>query len=322
MNRSTLAGLLVLSVLIAGCAATPSPSVSPAASAAPSPSSGPAPTVSELRYRLVDQLGLLWYCDRDFYPVARADEADLAIQRFPEVRADREAFVAVVAHLGLDATGDMTADQKLAIYRAWKQLAAIVLDPGGAGGFRFDYLNVPAPGATDGRRTVGTIAQDGTITIEQQVPAGAPNCPICLARGTRIATPDGPVAIEAIRVGMPVWSIDATGKRIIATVVKVGHTPVPASHEVVRLVLDDGRVLRASPGHPLADGRRLGSIRTGDRVDGAKVTSAELEPYDGGSTFDLLPDGPTGIYMADGVPLGSTLGPGQAGAQPEPVRAG
>jgi hypothetical protein len=35
--------------------------------------------------------------------------------------------------------------------------------------------------------------------------------------------------------------------------------------------------------------------------------SATLEPYDGGFTFDLLPDGPTGVYIADGVQLGSTL---------------
>ena len=72
-------------------------------------------------------------------------------------------------------------------------------------------------------------------------------------------------------------------------------------------MLDDGRVLHASPGHPLADGRHLGTLQAGDRVDGATVVSATLERYDGGSTFDLLPDGPTGVYIADGVPLGSTL---------------
>jgi hypothetical protein len=65
--------------------------------------------------------------------------------------------------------------------------------------------------------------------------------------------------------------------------------------------------VRASPGHPLADGRPVGSVGTGDRVDGATVVSATLEAYGGGRTFDLLPDGPTGIYLADQVPLGSTL---------------
>ncbi len=175
------------------------------------------------------------------------------------------------------------------------------------GAIEFDYLNMPAPGASEGRRTTGTIDGQGSITIEGQAPAGEPPCPICLARGTRIATPDGDIAVEDIRVGMRVWSFDTTGRRIVANVVRVGQTPVPATHRVVRLVLDGARVVRASPGHPLADGRRLGDVQAGDRVDGATVVSAISERYDGGSTFDLLTDSPTGNYIADGIPLGSTL---------------
>jgi hypothetical protein len=304
MNRSPVAIVAFIVGLVAACSA-----VAPASPPGSSPPPGPV-AIAELRFRLIDQLGPLWYCDHDVYPVARADEADLAVQHFPEVQADREAFPMVLAHLGIPAGAPVTAAQKLAIYRAWKQLNAIVLDPIGDGRYRFDYLSMPAPGATDGRRTAGTIDAGGSITVEQQAPASAPNCPICLARGTRIATPDGEVGIEAIRVGMLVWSMNETGRRFVATVVRTGQTPVPASHEVVRLVLDDGRVLHASPGHPLADGRLLGTIRAGDTVDGATVVGATLEPYRGGSTFDLLPDGPTGMYVADGIPLGSTLSGG------------
>jgi len=263
--------------------------------------------MAELRYRLIDRFGQPWYCDRDFYPVAVADEADLAVQRFGEVQADVEAFTEIVAHLGLTGAGNFTADQKLAIYRAWKQLKSIALDPVGNGNYRFDYLNMPPPGASEGRRTAGVIDARGSINVEQQAPAGEPICPICLARGTQIATPDGDVSVEAIRIGTHVWSIDRTGRRVVATVVRIGQTPVPTSHQVVRLVLDDGRFVVASPGHPLSDGRVLGAIRAGDRVDGANVTSATIEAYDGGSTFDLLPDGPTGVYLANGVPLRSTL---------------
>jgi hypothetical protein len=298
MNRATLVFWAFVLVLVASCSAGGSSSASP--------TPGPVLSVAELRYRLIDQLGPLWYCDRDFYPIAVADEADLAIQRFAEIRADREAFDAIGAHLGIAGAVDLTADQKLAIYRAWKQLNAIALDPIG-GVYRFDYVNMPPPGASEGRRTAGTIDERGSITIEQQAAAGEPACPICLTRGTRIATPDGEVPIEAIRVGMRVWSFDESGWPMIATVVRTGQTPVPASHQVVRLALDDGRVVRASPGHPLTDGRLLGTIRAADRVDGATVIAATLEPYHGGATFDILPDGPTGQYLADGVPLGSTL---------------
>ncbi|MDQ2965068.1 MAG: hypothetical protein M3R57_04410, partial [Chloroflexota bacterium] len=185
MSRTSLAHLLFVVVLMAGCTAT-APSSPPTT---PSPSTGQPLSIAELRYRLIDQLGPLWYCDPDFYPIPRAEEADLAIQRFAEIQADREAFAAIVARLGLAAGAAFTAEQKLAIYQAWKQLNAIVLDPIGNGTYRFDYLNMPAPGATEGRRTAGTIDQGGSISVEQQAPAGEPPCPICLAGGTRIATP-------------------------------------------------------------------------------------------------------------------------------------
>lgn len=310
-----LAVAVVVAAVVAGCGATdrsPSLSLSPSASPSPnpSPSAGGTLSAAQQRLALIDQFGPLWFCDPDFYPVARDDEAALAVKRFDELRADAPAFNAIVARLGAQPGDAFTADQKLGIYRTWKQLNAIVLDPGADGRSRFDYLNAPAQGAAEGRRTTGTIGSDGSITIEQEAPAGGPNCPICLARGTRIATPDGEVAVEDIRVGMPVWSIDANGRPFVATVVTVGRTPVAASHRVVRLVLGDGRVVRASPGHPLADGRSLGNVRVGDTVDGATVVSATREPYGGGSTFDLLPSGPTGAYWADGIALGSTLSGG------------
>ena len=301
MSRMLLVLLLAIVVVVAACASGQSSS--------PTPPPGPPLTMAELKIRLIEEFGPLWYCDPDFWPIAREDEAVLAKQRFGEVQADAEAFAAIMALLGIEGV-TFTDDEKLVIYRSWKQLNAILLELADDGAYRFDYLNMPPPGASEGRRTTGTIDGHGAITIEQQAAAGEPPCPICLARGTRIATPDGEVPIEDIRVGMRVWSIDAAGRRFVATVAIVGRTPVPAAHQVVRLVLDDGRVVRASPGHPLPDGRPLGTIRSGDEIDSAIVVSAILEAYGGGFTLDLLPDGPTGFYIADGVPLASTLSGG------------
>jgi len=95
--------------------------------------------------------------------------------------------------------------------------------------------------------------------------------------------------------------------RVAAALVAIGSTPVPASHEVVRLVLGDGRVVYVSGGHPTTDGRRVGDLAAGDGYDGATVASAERVRYDGGATFDVLPAGATGAYWANGVLLGSTL---------------
>lgn len=195
MFRSTVTIMALLAVVVAGCTGGgpgPSPSLTP----------GPQLTTAELRVRLIDTLGPVWYCDPDFYPIAVADEADRAIERFGEVQADTDAFVAIRTHLAIPTAAEFTADQKLSIYRAWKQLNAITLETVGNSSYQFDYLNMPEPGVTDGRRTTGTIDGRGQISVDVQSPAGEPPCPICLARGTRIATPDGDVAIEDVRVGM------------------------------------------------------------------------------------------------------------------------
>jgi hypothetical protein len=74
------------------------------------------------------------------------------------------------------------------------------------------------------------------------------------------------------------------------------------------VTLSDGRVVEASPGHPAADGRPVGELKPGDLLDGSHVTAVERIPYVG-DTWDLLPDGQTGTYWANGVLLRSTLSP-------------
>lgn len=300
-RQALIAGLVLLVAAACSGAASPSPT--------PSPTSGPPLTMPELKFALIDAYGPLWYCDPDFYPIQRADEIDSARERWPDVLADTLAFAAITKRLGVASEGEFTDEQKLAAYQTWKVLNAIGLDPIGNDAYRFDYLAQPAAGAAEGTRTAGTITRDGDVTIEQQASAGEPMCPICLAIGTMIDTPDGPAPVEALRLGDPAWTLDEHGTRVRATVIALGSTAAPAGHRVVRLVLADGRTVTASPGHPLADGRHFGSLRAGDEVDGTLVISADRVAYDGGRTFDLVVSGPTGIYLVDGIPLRSTLRP-------------
>jgi hypothetical protein len=209
-----------------------------------------------------------------------------------------------LAHLAYPIATSYTQAQKLAVYRDWKVLRALQLDLAG------DVYHFVARFTNDEQTGVivdGLIDADAQITISSQEDAEPPMCPICLARGTRIATPGGSIAVEDVRAGMTVWTVGADGAPTRAVVVAVGMTPVPAWHRVVHLVLADGRSLIASPSHPLADGRLLGAISPGELVDGSIAVTVKSEPYAGGATFDLLPSGPTGTYWADGVPLGSTL---------------
>lgn len=132
-------------------------------------------------------------------------------------------------------------------------------------------------------------------------------CPICLAGNTLIDTPSGGVAVKDLQVGMPIWTTDKAGYRISGIVIKTSKVPVPPTHQMVHLVLDDGRELLVSPGHPTTDGRSVGDLTFGNLYDGASIIGTQRVPYGEGATYDVLPSGETGFYWANGVLLGSTL---------------
>jgi len=283
---------------------TPPPFPTPTTSPTPSPAPGGL-TYAQLKYRLVDRFGRLLFCDPDYYPVARADEQALAHERLPGIQQDVPTFSAILSHLGIAPASTYTADQELAIYRDWKMLNALHLEQVNSG---FHFLAIFGSSSTQqGTRVDGTIDQRGNVTVASSVASGQPPCPICLARGTRIATPSGDVAVENLKIGDLIWTTDGTGSRVSLPLVEVGSTPVPPAHRVVHLLLSDGRTVNVSPGHPTADGRKVGELVAGDRYDGGIVLGAELTPYTGGATFDVLPAGATGFYWANSVLLGSTL---------------
>jgi len=264
-----------------------------------------------MKYRVMAELGRPWFCDPDFFPVGRGDEGQRAQDKLPEIQKDADAFAAIVAYLKLSPVPPYTADQQLAIYREWKTLNALQLQPGSFGSpitpqdWTFAYLAMRNVGG--GERVEGRVQADGRITVTARQQAGPPQCPICLALGTRIATPSGEIPVQDLRIGDVVWTLGAAGGRIAAPVIAIGSTPVPPTHEVVRLVFDDGRVVVVSPGHPTVDGRHVGDLTAGNTLDGARIAGSERVPYGRGATYDVLPAGATGAYWANGVLLGSTL---------------
>jgi hypothetical protein len=140
-----------------------------------------------------------------------------------------------------------------------------------------------------------------TVDLTLGIPMG-----ICLAAQDTIATPAGPVPVSQLHSGMLIWTLDSTGRRVTASLLLVSHTPAPVGHRMVRLTLADGRAVEASPGHPTADGRRVGDLNVGDALGGNHIVRVDRVPY-AGETWDILPAGPTGGYWADGIPLKSTL---------------
>jgi hypothetical protein len=292
--RHALAALVVLLAMACG---SPAP--------APAPVGAPL-TITQLKFAVLDSVGLPVYCDPDFYPIAReGGEQASAIAKFPSIQADTELYPTIIAHEKLSAT-DVTDQEKLVIYRVYKNLNALTLTKSGDG-YAFTYRVRSTSGAASYLLVTGTVRLDGVVTVSSRTATGAPPCPICLAAATFISTPAGNVRVTDIKPGMMVWTVGASGARIAAPVLEVGSIEVPAGHLMVHLVLADGRELLASPGHRTADGRQLGLLARGESLDGSTITTWELVPYAGDRTYDLLPAGPTGTYWADGIQLASTL---------------
>ncbi|MBM2831218.1 MAG: Hint 2 protein [Dehalococcoidia bacterium] len=291
MKKPLLAILMALLLALSGCGAPPS-TTPPVIYSAP-----------ELKYRLISNFGDLFYVDRDFYPVAReGQEEKSALEQFPGIRADAAEFSAILEHLALPSKADYTNEEKLLIYREHKKLALGVEMTTSGDAYHF-ILRV---GEGQGQRIEGTITPSGKITVLKKEPSSN-TYPICLARGTLIDTPDGPVPVEQLRQGMAVWTVNEMGERTAAVVARTVATPVPPSFQVVRVRLNDSRTVTASWGHPTAEGRALGDYHAGDTLDGALVAAVEQVTYEGGATYDLLPSGMTGLYWANGILLKSTL---------------
>lgn len=262
---------------------------------------GYSPT--ELKYRVLEEFPEFFFCDPDFYPVAHSDEMVLARERFPQLQANPEEFQAILEHTGLSGLTDFTDEQKLLVYQEHKKLDAIPFDPAGES---YQFQVRTGQEGLQGSLITGTIDAGGSIEILDQE-ASLITCPICLAAGTLIDTPRGPVQVEKLRVGDPVWTLDEAGRRVPAFIASTGRTGTPATHRMYHVVLSDGRELQASPGHPTADGLRLGDLQPGDILDDARVVRVEWIRYEEAYTYDILPSGTTGFYWSNRILIGSTL---------------
>ena len=277
--------LLLVAILAIACGST-----------LPAGGSGSPLSLPELKYRVIDKVGAPYVCGP---PVARQDyDQQEAAAEFPAIKADAETYQAILAHA--HPAGDETSQAyQVAVWQEWRKLQATRLTANSSGGYDFVVRTATAT-------VVGSVDSSGNVTVASSQP-GRPNCPICLAAATLIATPAGPVRVTDLTLGETVWTAGANGSRQEGVVTALGSVAFPLGHDAVQIELSDGRSVTASAGHPTADGRTLGSLRPGDRLDGATILVSQTVHLTDGATYDLLPSGPTGSYWADGVLLGSTL---------------
>ncbi len=285
--------LSIVTIFTSSCAQQPMPT--------------PAPPVvysmPELKYHLISNFDSVFYVDPDFYPVAReGQEEKNALEQFSIISVNAAEFSTILEHLGLPNKAEYTDEEKLLIYREHKKLTYAVQMTASGDVYNFT-LRV---GEGQGERIEGTITPSGKIKVLKREPTFN-TYPICLARGTLIDTPGGPVPVEQLHKGLAVWTVDDSGKRVTGAVVETAVSLVASSFQVVMVRLNDGRTVTASPGHPTAEGRALGDYHVGDTMDEALVMVVEYRNYNDGATYDLLPTGSTGLYWANGVLLKSTL---------------
>jgi hypothetical protein len=186
----------------------PSPTNSPTASLGPSSSPSASATVSgalspaAVRYLLIDQLGPLHFCDPDEYPVAHGDEQQKAIAQFPQIQADTPTFQAITERAGIAGKTTFSDADKLQIYREWKVLNGVDVNPLGNDQYRFDVMTEGDAASGQATHYQGTVdALTSAVSIASQEEVFGTSCPICLARGTLIDTPNGQVAVDLLRPG-------------------------------------------------------------------------------------------------------------------------
>src|SRR5260370_5038151 len=162
-------------------------------------------TVDQLKFKVMDSVGVPVFCDPDFYPIARlGGEQASADTYYPQIRANTELYAAIVAHENLPS-GDLDEAQKLTAYRAFKRLRALVLTKGGDS-YTFE-IRVQTKGSNNAVELVdGSVRVDGAGTIRSRTASVMPPCPICLAAATLIATPTGDIRVTHVSPGMLVWT--------------------------------------------------------------------------------------------------------------------
>lgn len=277
---------VLVAVVAVACGATPTP-------AHPLDDTGK-------RLALITRFGEPNFCDPYRYPVGRIEPQAQRNAELAQIRYEHPSELEQLEQYFHIDPGAPGADQQLLI--RVRELEVIQLDAS-TGDFRI---------ATASQTVTGRISNYGEITVTNTGEGVPPMCPICLAETTLIGTPAGQTRVTDLIPGQVVWTLSADGQRVAVPVLVIASTPAPPGHQVVDLRLADGREVLASPGHPLSDGRPVGTLRLGDQVNGSVVVSSAFIPYTGSQTWDLLPAGGTGVYWADGVPLGSTLRSGSS----------
>ncbi|MDD5288068.1 MAG: hypothetical protein PHY28_03010 [Dehalococcoidales bacterium] len=299
MRKSKFAMKLVmiialgLVVLFSGCKTQPAPTTTTTVY-----------SLTQLEYLLFSDFPNIFWCDPDYYPVAReGQEQQNAINQLSAIRSNQAEFSAILEHLNLPNKSDYTDAEKLLIYKEHKK-STYAIQITSTTNSSYDFVLRIREGQGE---TIWINYTTSGMRKQTRREPSINTCPICLTKGTLIATPAGQIPVEQLTRDMTVWTVDCFGNRVAVKISETSSTPVPSDFKFIRVQLSDGRSVTASPGHPTAEGRAISDYKVGDKLDGAGVMKTEYLPFDNWATYDILPSGATGLYWANGILLKSTL---------------
>jgi len=280
---------VALVVLLVACKREESPPAPPA----------PPPTPEVVPKPVVDAAAPIDTVAADAAPVDVVAPKPGGVKGRIQFRQTTPAGSAPGPHPGCTVTAMDTSTKKVFVGKTDKNGDYRIELPPGTYGVNFSNCGIVDCSSL--RDTILTaVIKDGnwpTLSVTTQ------SCNKCMDARTSITTPDGDVAIARLRVGDRII-VERDGKRSVATIAAVQR--VAAAHAARRVTLADGRVVSGAPLHPFADGRGIGAVGLGDRVDGIPVTAAEDVPYSDGYAYDILPS-VDGAYLANGIALRSTM---------------
>lgn len=124
----------------------------------------------------------------------------------------------------------------------------------------------------------------------------------CNSPDSKILTPSGSFPVNSLKVGD---SIISSNNKVVS-IIEISKVRA-GKHRVCRITFADRTVIEISPGHPLADGRLFGDLKSGDIVTGKLVVKNKLINFKHEYTWDILPDSPSGTYFICGIEIASTI---------------
>jgi len=116
-----------------------------------------------------------------------------------------------------------------------------------------------------------------------------------------------PTTVAELKIGDIIYTTNKLGQRVEAPIINKDSVKVTADHQLIDIILEDGRRIKCTPDHPNRDYSLMSSLRIGHYLEGSEIIEISYENYTQPYTFDILPAGETGIYWANGIRLGSTL---------------